>query len=278
MSEADKKRRQQAAAAREAATAGEKKRERTVRIVGAVTVIAVVLGIVGVAFVAKQGANDEAAAVANPTENAAAALPAGVLASDDAHAYGVPYGTATDVPVLAIWEDFQCPACGSVEEANGAGIAALAEAGKVQVVWRPTTFLDKNLGNDSSLRAVAAWGCAVDAGKAREYHDIVYANQPATEGDGFTDEQLLAFAGEAGISGAELDTFTTCVTEGTYRDWSGNSTARFYADGVQGTPFATLDGVEVPIATLADAAALEILVSDAAAGVTPAASPSASAS
>ena len=73
-----------------------------------------------------------------------APLPTGALPADDERAFGVPYpGTATpDAPVLEIWEDFQCPACGAVEQANGAGIESLADAGKIQLIWRPTTFLD----------------------------------------------------------------------------------------------------------------------------------------
>jgi protein-disulfide isomerase len=210
-----------------------------------------------------------------PEADPNAPLPTGVLPTEDEHAYGVPYGAGgAGVPVLAIWEDFQCPACGAVEAANGAGIESLADAGKIQLVWRPTTFLDANLGNDASARATAAWGCAVDAGKAKEYHNAVFANQPDSEGNGFTDEQLLSFAGDVGIAGADLETFTQCVTDGTYLGWSANSTDVFYSSSIPGTPFATLNGVEVPTETLVDQAALEALVD--AAGSAPAPSPSSS--
>ena len=127
MSEAAKNRRDRAAAARDEAHAGERRRERTVRIVGAVTVLIVVVGIIGIAVVARNSQSSDAV-TASATVDPNAALPAGVLPTDDAHAYGVPYGTAaSDAPVLEIWEDFQCPACGAVEQANGDGIAALAE-------------------------------------------------------------------------------------------------------------------------------------------------------
>ncbi|MCX6433041.1 MAG: thioredoxin domain-containing protein, partial [Actinobacteria bacterium] len=231
-------------------------------------------GIIGVAVFAKNSQNTDP--VALPSGNPSAALPTGVLPTDDAHAYGVPYGTGTaDVPVLEIWEDFQCPACDAVEKANGAGIESLADSGKIRLIWRTTTFLDGNLGNDSSTRAAAAWGCAIDAGKAKEYHNVVFANQPETEGTGYTDEQLLAFAGEVGITGAALDTFTTCVADRTYFDWTANSTGIFYSSNIQGTPFALLNGVEVPTETLVDQPALEKLVADAAAAP---ASPAAAAS
>jgi protein-disulfide isomerase len=280
MSESGKNRRDRAAAAREEANAGERRRERMVRIIGAVTVVVVVFGIIGVALIARNSSDTSAAAI--PSADPNAPLPATVLAADDERAFGVPYpgAAAPDAPVLEIWEDFQCPACGAVEQANGAGIESLADAGKVQLIWRPTTFLDRNLGNDASARATAAWGCAIDAGKAKEYHNVVFANQPEQEGTGYTDEQLLAFAGDAGITGADLDTFTQCVADSTYLGWAANSTDVFYTSSIPGTPLAKINGVEIPTEILVDQAALEKLVGEAAAAgsgtPSPAASPAAS--
>jgi protein-disulfide isomerase len=280
MSDAGRNRRDRAAQAQQAANASEKKRERTVRIVGAVTVVVVVVGIIGVALFAK---NQTSSTASDPSANITASAnpgaptPSGVQGASDKYPFGVPYGSAkTGVPVLEIWEDFQCPACEAVEKANGAGIESLAQQGKVTLVWRPTTFLDRNLGNDASARALAAWGCAIDAGKVQEYHNTVYANPPAKEGDGFTDEQLIGFAKTAGITGAALDTFTTCFTDRTYLPWAANTTQKFLDSNIQGTPFALLNGVEVPTQTLVDQAALEKLVADTAAGKTPSAPASAS--
>jgi len=265
MSEAGKKRRENAAAARDAALSGEQRRERTVRIVGAATVVVVVLGIIGVAIVARNSAAPEGPTAA-PSADAGAKLPTGVLPTGDEFAYGVPTGTApATAPVLEVWEDFQCPACASVEAANGAGIESLAASGKVRLIWRTSTFLDSNLGNDSSLRAAAAWGCAIDAGKATEYHNAVFANQPATEGDGFTDAQLLQLGTDAGITGAALDTFTQCLADRTYTGWAANSTDIFYTSNIPGTPLAKLNGVEIPTEVLVDQVALEKLVTEAAA-------------
>lgn len=265
MSDAGKRRREKAAAARAAANAGEKRRERTVRIAGAVTVLLVVVGIIGLALWAK-GNDPSNQPIATVEPDPTAPVPKGVFPAGDPNEYGVPYGTAgADAPVLEIWEDFQCPACGALEKANGAGIGKLAEEGKVQLIWRPTTFLDRNLGNDASMRAVAAWGCAIDAGKSREYHDLVYANQPQEEGSGWTDEELIALADQAGITGPAKDTFSSCVTAGTYRVWSANSYQDFIKKGIQGTPYAQLDGEVLAVEILADPVKLEEAVAQAAA-------------
>lgn len=257
-------RRAKAEAARNAANAGEKRRERITRIVGAVVVVVVVLGIIGVAVIARNSSSDASGGGASSaTADPSAAAPVGTFPTDDPYAYGVPFNTASGVPVVEIWEDFQCPACQALEKANGAGIEKLASEGKIQLIWRPTTFLDRNLQNDSSVRASAAWGCAVDAGKAKEYHDTIFANAPATEGDGFTDVQLLSFATASGITGAELDTFTSCLDAGTYQPWALNSTQVFYDANIPGTPLVKIDGNEIDASIVADPAKFEQAVADA---------------
>lgn len=256
MASGSRDRRERAAAARAAAQAGEKRRERLVRIIGAVAVVVVVAGIIGVAVFARN-TDGSASGIEVVEPDPSAPVPEGVLGADSEWAFGVPYGTAGDnVPVLEVWEDFQCPACASLEEANGAGIAELAEDGLAQLIWRPTGFLDRNLGNDASNRAIGAWGCAIDQGFTREFHDAVYANQPQVEGDGWPNEDFIAIAEDIGMSGDQLDDFTQCVDDGTYRVWAANSTQEFYDGGIGGTPLGKLDGVEIPNATLADKAAL----------------------
>ncbi len=266
MASGSRDRRERAAAAREAAQAGEKRRERTVRIIGAAAVVVVVAGIIGAAVIARNSEGSGSASgieVVEPDPNAP--VPEGAYGGDSEWAYGVPYGTGGDnVPVLELWEDFQCPACASLEQANGAGMAELAETGVVQLVWRPTGFLDRNLGNDASNRAIGAWGCAMDAGFTREFHDALYANVPEVEGDGWPNEDFIAIGEEIGITGEAFDTFEQCVNDGTYRPWAANSTQEFYDSGVGGTPFGTIDGQEVGNTTLADQAALLAAVTEAA--------------
>lgn len=264
MASGSRDRRERAAAARAAAQAGEKRRERTVRIVGALAVLAVVVGIIGVALVAR-GSGESATGFDVIDPDPSAPVPSGVLGADSEWAFGVPYGTGgEDVPVLEVWEDFQCPACAALEEANGAGIAELADQGVARLVWRPTAFLDRNLGNDASNRAIAAWGCAIDEGFTREFHDAVYANQPEEEGDGWPNEDFIALAEGIGMEGAALDSFRQCVADETYRVWAANSTQEFDNSNVPGTPFGLIDGIETENATLADKAALLAALTEAA--------------
>ena len=256
MAAGSKDRRERAAAARAEAQAGEKRRERTVRIVGALAVLAVVAGIIGVAVYART-TEGSVTGVDVIEPDPSAPVPEGVLGADSEWAFGVPYGEGGEnVPVLELWEDFQCPACAALEEANGAGIAELAETGVVRLIWRPTAFLDRNLANDASNRAIAAWGCAIDQGFTREFHDAVYANQPEEEGDGWPNDDFFAIGEQIGMSGEQLDSFTQCVNDETYRVWAANSTQVFYDQGISGTPAGLVNGVDLDNATLADKAAL----------------------
>lgn len=253
--------RKEAASARAEQVAREKRRERTVRIIGSAAVITVVATIIGLAVFIPRLSGDTTAGGGMPEPDPNAAIPTGVYGPDSPAPWGVPVGTAPETaPLLELWEDFQCPACGNLEQLNGAGIRSLAETGKARLVWRPTAFLDANLRNTSSSGAINAWGCAIDAGKTVEYHDTLYANQPTTEGTGWTNEQFLGFAEQAGITGEPLTQFTECVNSGRYLGWAANTTKAFFDAGIQGTPAGVLNGTPIDAPTLADQAALEKLI------------------
>lgn len=252
---------EKAAAARAVAEAEQRRRDRRVRIIGGVGIlVAMTLIIGGAIYGSKQNSS-----AASGTIVADAALPAGVNSGTDTNAWGVPYNKVSGKPTLAIWEDFQCPSCAQFEKSFGASVTKLADDGKVNLVWRPTTFLDDRFAATSpnpysSHKAAMAWGCAIDAGKAKEFHTTVFTNQPSTEGDGYTDAQITQFAQTAGITGAALTTFKSCVAAKTYDQWVTNSFQAFNDAGVPGTPTAYLNGTEVPAATLQDMAALEKLI------------------
>jgi protein-disulfide isomerase len=245
-----------AAAARQEAAAIEQKRQRKIRIIGGIVVVTVMSALIAIPVLT----NKDAVIPAD------AALPTGVTSDT----YGVKVGSAWSapdadkIPILQIWEDFQCPACARFEEASGDAIQSLIDAGKVRVEYRPTIFLDKNLlssntaaGNpNSSERASMAFGCAVDAGAEENYHRGVFAVQPSEEGSGFSNETLISVAENSGISGDALTTFTDCLTSEKYAGWVANSYAAFESEGVSSTPTGFLDGTELSGDVLFDPAQL----------------------
>lgn len=148
-------------------------------------------------------------------------------------------------PTLDIYEDFQCPSCGDLEERVGAELGALAKAGEIRLVVHTLSFLDDNLRNDSSARSANAAACAADAGKFFDYHNAVFAAQPEQEGVGYTDAQLTEFAGTAGITGAALDTWQKCTSSGQHDQYVTDVQESSDKAGVRSTPTVKLNGQDV---------------------------------
>lgn len=245
--ETEKTTRDKAVEARREAAAAQARRERTVRLTAGAAVVILVVGIIGIAMFASRSGESAPSSASNAQEDTNATLPKGVIPAGEPFAYGLPVGTPSepDAPSLEVWEDFQCPACRTVEQLNGQGIKDLGTSGRANVILRPTTFLDINLGNDYSVNATAAWGCAIDQDKGLEYHSALFAAQPAEEGSGWDTATLISLGESVGISGAGLGTFRSCVDAGTYRQWALNSTARFFDAEISGTPTGIVNGTQV---------------------------------
>jgi protein-disulfide isomerase len=210
----DKKARQ--AAAQQAA------RRRT-RVIMILAVFAVVV-IAGVAVWAAK----------RPQSNPSAAMPAGVNSDG-----GVPVGTAAS-PIVDVFEDFQCPICKGFEDNVAPTLDQMVEAGQIKQVYHIMSFLDINLKNDSSKRAANAAGCAQDQGLFFEYHNEVFANQPATEGAGYTDDQLIQFAETVGIP--DMNRFKQCVANDTFGNWVTQMEINSENRQVTGTPTLMVNG------------------------------------
>lgn len=239
---------EKAAQARAAQVEAEKRSQRRVQVIGGVIVALLVAAIIGVGFFAGRSSTP-ATDLTLPSPNPQAPIPSGVLGPDSMAPYGVPVGDAPETAsTVVVWEDFQCPFCAQFERTQGAELQALGESGAVRLIYRVATFLDGKFpeSNLSSARAANAWGAAIDAGKGDEYHALVFANQPSQEGVGYTDEQLLDFGRQVGITGAAYDGFARKVTERTYFGWVSNSSQAFRDSNVPGTPHISVDGQEVP--------------------------------
>lgn len=158
---------------------------------------------------------------------------------------------AANAPLVDVYVDYQCPACASFEAVVGSTFTSLAEEGRIKLVYHVKNFLDDSLGNDSSTRAGNAAFCASDAGKFEPFHEQVFPNQPAVEGDGFTDAQLKTMAESAGVTGGELATWETCLAAGKYTDYVNSVEEQSFEDGVRGTPTVKINGTEIELGAIA---------------------------
>jgi len=85
----------------------------------------------------------------------------------------------------------------------------------------------------------------------REYHKVVYDNQPEHEGDGYTDQQLrVDFAAKAGIAGDDLATFQKLYDTKAYADFAKKSFETMGEAGIGGTPAYVVNGKKINLESL----------------------------
>lgn len=220
---------QQARAERAAAALREQQRRERRRTT--LTVVAVVVGIVLIVtagFLINR---------ARDTTEEVEATPAGTAGATE---HGVAIGPADAPHEIVIYEDFLCPFCGELEAATNERLAELADEGKVRVEYRPFVLLSS--AGDYSRRATAAFAVVLEEsgpGVAKEFHDLLFANQPSEAGPFPSDDDLIALAVEAG---ADEDAVAEGITGGAGFEWADAATAAALSAGVQSTPTILLDG------------------------------------
>ena len=215
-------------------------------IAAVVAVLAVVAVVVAIVIGRAASTSPEPTSSATPSASASPQADPGKAVPTGATGFGGPLvvnsGAPANVPTLEVFEDPQCPICAQFEAAYGPTIAAMVKANQVKHVVHTMSFLDLNLRNDSSKRAANAAFCAADQGKFVPYMQAVYAGQPATEGQGWTDEQLTGFATGVGITGTGLDQWKACVAAGTYLAHVAALETNSEKAGVNSTPTVKLNG------------------------------------
>ncbi|MFS0885994.1 DsbA family protein [Aeromicrobium sp. 179-A 4D2 NHS] len=161
---------------------------------------------------------------------------------------GVPYPVAdgTDnskAPLVEIFEDFLCPACGQFEQVSGAFLKQQAAAGAINLRFMPFSFLHNQSTNDYSRRATNVAMCAVDADGPEAFwklHALLYANQPSEGGAGPENAELIDLAEEAGVTGID-----ECVRTEKFVPWIDESKDTLADERkISGTPTVHINGKE----------------------------------
>ena len=192
-------------------------------VIGMVTLVAVIL--------LGKPIND----IVNPRE-ISQTIPA--VASSE-NGYAISFNTElTGVPVVDIYEDFQCPVCLEFESVNMKYIESLITEKKATVHYHILSFL-----GDESVRAANASACAADEGKFMQFHNGLYANQPRAENSGeWSDERLIAIGATAGIAS---DAFEKCVKNKGYEGWVSKSAEAAAKANINSTPTVFVNGKEI---------------------------------
>ncbi|MEU8799688.1 thioredoxin domain-containing protein [Spirillospora sp. NPDC048819] len=168
-------------------------------------------------------------------------------------------------PVLELYEDFQCPACKSLEGRLGGTLKQLAADGEARVVYRPFQLFQQEPLMSNSRRAANAAAC-VPVNKWIPYHDKLFAEQPAEGDTGFTQQNLIKWAGELGVTDPA---FAACVNGNQKIDLVEKASAAAGRAGVDSTPYLTLNGQKVDGDALGSPDELKKAVAQAGGGTTP---------
>jgi protein-disulfide isomerase/uncharacterized membrane protein YphA (DoxX/SURF4 family) len=168
-------------------------------------------------------------------------------------AQGVVFGKKAAATV-DVYEDFQCPHCEDFEKAVGKTMDADVRANRAQVRFHPLAFLDSSSnGNRYSSRAANAALCASDLSVEDfvSYHNVLYGTykgkqvQPSEGSSGRSDTDLENYAQAAGIKGADLATFDSCVTSEKHKALVAGITDKASKDGVNATPTVKVNGKSI---------------------------------
>jgi protein-disulfide isomerase len=194
--------------------------------VGALAIAALVtLGVAGCAPEAGDGAGVNTAA-----------LPTGTLGAANFDEGYLSAGTGQKI--IDVYIDPMCPYCAQFEEGNGEQLAQWVERGAITLRLHALTFLDPaSRGTDYSTRASSALTCQATLNPDRllDYLAALYANQPAENSKGLTNDELIALAG----NGASI---ADCVDGVTYGDWSRANTEKALDGPIEGAEIPAITG------------------------------------
>ncbi len=163
---------------------------------------------------------------------------------------------------IQMYVDYLCPICGQFEATNGDYISSLLDNGGTTVEIHPIAILDRlSQGTKYSTRAVNAAACMADNSPNQFYafHNLLFANQPAENSSGLSDDELVALTVQAKVEKA--DAVASCIRNQSFKAWASAATARALngpipnsnVDKVTGTPTIIVNGVkyEGPVNDLA---------------------------
>ena len=166
--------------------------------------------------------------------------------------YGLRIGEEDAPKEIVVYEDFLCPFCGELELTVRDQLDAAVEAGEVSVEYRPLGFLERI--SDYSPESANAFAVVVDAAGpevAKEFHDLLFDNQPSEEGPFPSTDDLVDLAVEAG---ATEDDVRPGIEDMAFEGWVDAANDAASQEGVNSTPSVFVDGELVEGQTLAEVA------------------------
>lgn len=160
---------------------------------------------------------------------------------------------AGDTPEIVVYVDYQCPICQAFDVPNSAQIRSWADIGAVTVEIRPISFLDRASLNEYSSRAANASLCVAnfEPDSFFDLHELLMLNQPEEGTSGQSDDELFAYAEEAGAGTEDVKGCIQAKSFGDYIEQHTQAVLSTPQDGVSvtGTPTILVNGNQYTWAT-----------------------------
>ena len=167
----------------------------------------------------------------------------GILLNADGTVGGTPPDGALRIDVYI---DLMCPICHEFEKINGDEIAKLREDGTIAVYYHPVAILNRlSMGTGYSTRAAAALATVAQYDGTHFYPFLMalFADQPAENSRGLTNQQIADVASKAGVSSDAIARFA----DGEFTRWVTAATDQASKDGQQYTPWIRVEKkAEIP--------------------------------
>jgi len=154
---------------------------------------------------------------------------------------------------IQMYVDYLCPICGDFEATNGEYITSLLENGQTTVEIHPISILDRSSqGTKYSTRAANAAACVANYSPNQfyDFHNLMFANQPAENTAGLGDDEIIALTVDAGVDNA--GDIKSCIQNKEFGAWVANASTRALngpipgsdVEKVIGTPTVIVNGLK----------------------------------
>ncbi|MBE5484623.1 DsbA family protein [Mycobacteroides abscessus] len=155
---------------------------------------------------------------------------------------GVTVGGAGDVAAgITVFLDFQCPFCQRFEAQYGEDITTYVTEGRLQVTYRPVSFLDRiSASGDYSSRAAAALFLIDKAGATDAvilgFIGEMFRRQPVEGVGNLTNLQISEIAAGAGVTGEVLREISSLQVNEVDRQRTAGNEQQLTDHGLGGVP------------------------------------------
>ncbi len=156
---------------------------------------------------------------------------------------GKSLGPAEAAVVITEFADYQCPYCKIYhDDIQPQIVRDYVETGLARYEYRHLIVIDGNVGGNESRRAAQASECAAEQNRFWDYSNMLYSNQGAEGGGGFSDTRLKTFAAALGL---DTEAFNRCLSSARPAGQVGIDERMAASYQLSSTPSLLVNGVRV---------------------------------